>query len=507
MSNNVKKRILMNSIYLYIRSFLTLLISLYSSRLILQALGVESFGVYQLIGGIVTALSFLNSTITSSVQRFISYEVGKGDSLKIRRTFSSLVNVMALLSFVMFFLVMLVGIYLIDNQMDIGSVSVFEARIVLLFSALTLVVTINSIPYNALLVAYEDMNVFAVLDIFYALLKLLSISILFLFTSDRLFLYVLFLFIISLLIRIIYSIVCKHKHIESVYMHCWDKGLVKQIFSFSGWISLSAFSYMLKTQGLSLIMNVFFGPLLNAAYGIAVQVDNALRTMSQSFQLSYSPNITKYYATKDYGQMNKLVYSGAKISTIIVLAISIPLIIETEYVLSIWLGVVPQYAPMIVRLILIQTILITCGCNTNVAIQATGNVKWVEIMCNVVELIAIPLSILIVYYIRIYYLPFAIMGILFLITIIMRLFFLKKYISSFDLYSYMKDIFLKLGSVVIISLIPVLLINTIIEVGVLRLIVSTILYEMLFVFLVYKTCLLQYEKNIVIGIWNKILKR
>ena len=506
MSQSIKKRIVKNSVYLYIRSFITLLITLYSSRLVLQALGVESYGVYQLIGGIVAALAFLNSTITSSVQRFISYEVGKGDSVIITRTFSSIVNVMILLSLIMFVLIMIVGAFLIKTQVNIGDVSINEAMTVLLFSALTLVVTINSIPYNALLIAYEDMNVFAILDILYALLKLFSISILFLFDSNRLFLYVVFLFIATIFIRILYSIVCKRKHKESKYIYCLDKTLLKQIFSFSGWTSLSAFSYMLKTQGLSLVMNVFFGPLLNAAYGIAVQVDNALRTMFQTFQLSYSPNITKLYAANEYFQMNRLIYSGGKICTIIVLAISIPIILETEYILSIWLDTVPRYAPMIVRLLLMQTIFIALGCNSNIAIQATGHVKWVEIICNIIDLIAIPLSVLLVYYYRIYYLPFAVMGVLVFITVIMRLFYLKKYIPSFDLSIYLRDVFFKLGGVVVVSLILPLLIRFNFETDIIRFISITLLYEIIFVVLIYKLCLLQNEKNIVVETLHKVMK-
>lgn len=504
MSQSIKKRIVKNSVYLYIRSFITLLITLYSSRLVLQALGVESYGVYQLIGGIVAALAFLNSTITSSVQRFISYEVGKGDSVIITRTFSSIVNVMILLSLIMFVLIMIVGAFLIKTQVNIGDVSINEAMTVLLFSALTLVVTINSIPYNALLIAYEDMNVFAILDILYALLKLFSISILFLFDSNRLFLYVVFLFIATIFIRILYSIVCKRKHKESKYIYCLDKTLLKQIFSFSGWTSLSAFSYMLKTQGLSLVMNVFFGPLLNAAYGIAVQVDNALRTMFQTFQLSYSPNITKLYAANEYFQMNRLIYSGGKICTIIVLAISIPIIIDTEYVLSLWLNTMPEYAPMIIRLLLIQTIFIALGCNSNIAIQATGNVKWVEIICNIIDFIAIPISILIVYYNRIYYLPFLIMAILVFLTVMMRLFFLKKYMPFFDLSTYIKDNFLKLGGVVVLAVVFPVLIHYNYNFCLLRFFSTTILYEIIFLSLVYKICLLDNEKGILMEIWHKI---
>lgn len=506
-ANGIKKRVFKNSIYLYFRSFITLLVSLYSSRLVLQAIGVENFGVYQLVGGVVSALSFLNSTMSAAVQRFISYEVGLGNKKSIRATFSSLVNVMLLFSILIFVLIMVAGLYLLQFHLDIGEANLSDVKWVLLFSALSLVVTINSIPYNALLIAYEDMNVFAFLDILNSVLKLGAVLMLFLFKSERLFLYALFLFLSSLIIRFLYFIICKCRHKDATYVFYWNTPLVKSIFAFSGWSSITAFSYMLKNQGMSIIMNSFFGPLLNAAYGIAIQVDSTLRVMFQSFQLSYTPNITKLYAKKDFLHMNKLIYSGAKICTIIVLIISIPIILETDYILSLWLNVVPDYAPMIVRMVLFQTIFIVLGCNTNIAIQATGNIKKTEIVCNGIDLTSILLCVILVSFFEIYYLPFALMAFTTLITVSVRLIYLKKLIPSFNLAKYFKDIFCKIGLSVIIALIFPSIVIKAFDFGLFQFLLVVLMYEGVFLYLVGSFCLLPYEKNMLLELRNKIFNK
>lgn len=506
MEQNIKHRVLKNSIKLYIRSFLTLLVSFFTSRVVLQTLGVENFGVYNLVGGIVLSLAFLNSTMVAAAQRFIGYEVGLGDSAKIQRTFSSLINVMAIFSVITFIILMCVGSYLIAYHLDFGNVNRTDAIWVLFFSALNMVVTINSIPYNALLIAFEDMGVFALLDILNAALKLIITLIIVLFDHDRLFFYVFLLFVASAFIRLLYSLICKKKHKEAVYQCVWDGKLVQSMLKFSGWSSLSAFTYILKTQGLSVIMNMFFGPLLNAAYGIASQVDNALRTMWQTFQLAYAPNITKSYAIGNLGQMNKLIYSGGKITTIIVLVISVPILIETEYILGLWLNIVPRYAPMVTRMVLLQTIFVACGCNSNSAVQATGNIKWMEMVCNTIDLIALPLSVLMVYFFRIYYLPFALSAMMMFITMLIRLCFLKRNIPSFNLRTYMTDVLGKNGLVAIIALIIPILLVIEMDACLTRLLLVLISFELVFILCAYNYCLLPYEKTMLVVIRNKIIK-
>ena len=502
-----KKRILKNTIFLYIRSLFTLIISLYSSRLILEALGVENFGVYQLVGGVVAAVSFLNSTLSSATQRFLAYEIGLGNSSKIQKTFSMAVNVHLIFSLILFAVIMGVGAYLLNNHLDIGSVNKMDAILVLLFSALSMVLTVNSVPYNSFLVAQENMAYFAYIDIFGALLKLGVVFLLFVFDSKRLVLYALFLFIVSFIVQVLYYTVCRIKYGDARYSRFWDAKLAKTMLSFSGWTSLSAFAYMIRTQGLSIILNIFFGPLLNAAIGISNQVNAAVRTFSQNFQMSFAPQIVKSYARSEYEKMNNLIFSGAKLSTYLLIIFSLPIIIETDYILHLWLKTVPPYAPLIVKLVLIETIIATLTCTGNQAIRSTGNVKFFELSYNLFEIFSLPLIILILYFFKVYYLPLVIIILFMFLSSFIKLHFLKKQIPGFNMKNYVLSVMAVTIILTIISVIfPTYLCNEL-SPGFVRFVINSLVFEISFWGLVIWKGLNQAEREMLKGVVNKIIKK
>ncbi|MCI6160908.1 MAG: hypothetical protein MR681_06195 [Prevotella sp.] len=502
-----KDSILKNTIFLYIRSFFTLIIYLYTSRLVLKALGIEEFGVYQLVGGIVAALSFINSTMTVATQRFISYEIGIGDKSSIQNVFSTAINVHMILSLIVFILIEVVGMYLLHTHLDIGKVNVLTADWILLFTTLSLVLTINSVPYNSMLVSKENMSYFAYVDILGAILKLGIVYILFLIQAERLILYAFLMFIVSLIIRVIYVIVCRRVYTEARYIRVWDKKLNRKILTFSGWTSLAAFTYMIKNQGLAIILNLFFGPLLNAAIGISAQVNSAVRTFSQNFQMSFSPQIVKTYAQNDFKNMNSLIYSGAKLSTYLLLVISLPIIIETEYILNLWLNVVPQYAVVLVQLTLIETIVQTMTCTGNQAIRATGKVKFFEIVYNFTELMALPTILFCLYVFKVYYLPYIILLIFIFISNCVKIYFLKKQIDGFDAYLYFKDIvlitFLISGLVLIL---PMYIKSTFVQ-GLSRFIGNCFIIEISLFGLIYYLGMNNLEKNLLLSVYRKCLQK
>lgn len=473
-------RILKNTAFLYIRSIISLALKLYTSRIVLDALGVEDFGVYQVVGGLVAMFSFLNSTMASATQRFLSYEIGLGDACRIRKVFSTTVNIHLILSIVIFLLVESVGMYLLSTKLDIGNVDYSTAQWILHFSALSLVLTINNVPYNSLLISKENMSYFAYIDIGGEVLKLLVGFSLALFTSGRLVYYAAFMFVVALLIRTTYAVVCHKKYAESRYLLTWDKALLKTIASFSGWTTLSAVSFMLKTQGVALILNVFLGPILNAATGIANQVNSAIKTFSQNFQMSFMPQIVKTYAREEYATMNQLVFSGAKLSAYLLMALAGPVILEIGYLLNLWLVNVPPYTESIVVLILIESILQTMTCTGNTAVRATGKVMRYEIAYNSIELFALPVTIFLLYFHSCYYVPFLVIIAFTLMSSLVKLLFMNRLLPLFKFRYYLLHIFFKSSIFMLVALAFPFFLKSHIECGLARLLINLALYEIVF---------------------------
>lgn len=494
------KRILKNTVFLYMRSIISLILKLYTSRIVLDALGVENFGVYQVIGGLVTMFSFLNSTMAAATQRFLSYEIGIGDNMRIRKVFSTTINIHIILSVIIFLLVESIGLYFLNTKLDIGKVDKTVAEWVLHFTALSLVLTINSVPYNSLLISRENMSYFAYIDIIGEILKLLVGFSLTLFTSDKLIYYAVLMFVVALIVRLAYTIICHRKYIESHYLWIWDKTLLKKIASFSGWTTLSAISFMVKTQGITLILNIFLGPLLNAAMGIANQVNSAIRTFSQNFQMSFMPQIVKTYAREEYTTMNQLIFSGAKMSTYLLMALAGPVMLEINYLLDLWLITIPQHTNILVILILIESILQTMTCTGNTAVRATGKVMWYEIVFNGVELLALPIAILLLYINTQYYIPFLVIIGFTIGSSFIKLFFLKKLVPKFKKENYLINIFFKCTIFMILSLvIPSVLFSHMNE-GIFKLLLNSGIYELIFLSCIILIGLNKQEKRLVISI-------
>ena len=462
---NTKKRILKNTLYLYARSILSLVLKLYISRLVLLGLGIENFGVYQVVGGLVGMFSFLNSTMAAASQRFISYEIGLGEKGNVQKVFSTTLNIHIILGIIIFLVVEIAGQILLNTQLDIGGVDISTAEWVLHFTALSTVLTIVSVPYNSLLISKEDMKYFAYIDLFGVILQLfvaLSLT----YISDHVLIWYAFLmFVVAAIVRVSYSFVCSRKYKDVKYKYVWDQALIKRIFSFSGWTTFSAINYIIKTQGVSVVLNVFLGPIINAAVGIGNQVNNAIKTFSQNFQMSFMPQIVKSYANQDFQQMNKLIVSGAKLSTMLLVAISVPVMLECDNILHLWLKDVPPNTSVIVILILVETIFQTMTCTGNTAIRATGNVCRFEIIYNSVELVSLPFILL------------------------------------------WLEIFLQLPLVVVSSVIIPIILKTMMEESFIRFCLEAFLFESFFVIITYAWGLNKWEKQIIKNAIRIISKR
>ena len=504
--------ILRNSIYLYIRAIVSLILRLVTTRLVLQALGVEEYGVYQVIGGLVAMFGFLNGSLSEATIRFLAYEIGKEDKQQLNKVFSTAVIVHALFAFIVFVAIEIVGVLAVQSgYIKLGSVSVETALWILHFTAFSAVLTITSVPYNSIILAKEDMSYFAYIDLFGVLLSFILGCTLSLFQSDRLIYYGFLTFVISFIVRLAYYIVCHKKYPETRARLVWDKELLKKMTGFSAWTSFSSISYMVRNQGLTLIVNFFFGPILNSAVGVSNQVNQGVKTFSVNFQAAFSSQITKTYAQEKYERMSNLVISGAKLSTYLMLIFSIPMIIESSFILKTWLAEVPAHTDVIMILIVFESIIATMTCTGNAAIRANGRIKKYELCFNTVYLLSMPIMFIWLFLQKEFYIPFVLILLFVIVSTIIKLFFIANSIPGFNLKKYIYETFISVPVITVLSVVMPFLIHLCIDEGFVRFVASFLSFEMMFILFVYLFGLNEKEKelavsklNNVFGKWRKV---
>lgn len=385
------KRIAKNTLLLYVRTLFSMLISLYTSRVILQTLGVKDYGIYNVVGGVVTMFSILSGSLSAAISRFITYELGKGDTKKLSTIFSSVVNIQIGLSLIIVLLAETIGLWFLNVKMNIPADRMYASNWVYQLSILTFVLGLISVPYSAVIVAYERMSTFAYIGIFETTAKLVVVYMLLLFTCDKLILFATLMAMIALIIRFIYGVYCKRHFEECNYKFVYDNTLFKKMFSFAGWNFLGAGSALLMSQGVNILMNMFFGVTLNVARGIANQVDNAVQQFVNNFTTAINPQITKSYATDNLSYMHQLVSVGSKYSFFLTWFFALPILLETNRILSIWLKVVPEYSVLFLKLT-IGISLISVISNTLVtSMLATGDIKKYQIIVGGLGMTIFPL--------------------------------------------------------------------------------------------------------------------
>lgn len=389
-SNN--KRIAKNTLLLYFRTILIMLINLYMSRVVLEALGVEDFGIYNAVGGVVAMFSVISGALSSAISRFITYELGKGDTSRLNKIFSTSVNIQVGLCLVILVVAEPLGIWFLNTHMSIPDGRMEAANWVLQFSLLSFCINLISVPYNAAIIAHERMSAFAYISIVEALLRLGVVFTLTVTMFDKLVSYAFLLVMVALTVRVLYSIYCNRNFEECHYKWIYDKPILKEMTGFAGWSFLTNTAYIFNTQGVNILINLFFGVTLNAARGIATQVDAAVMQFVNNFTMALNPQITKSYAQGDIAQMTKLVFLGAKFTTYMTFFFAIPLIAETDYVLSVWLKEVPEHSAMFVRLGIIAAIIDRFGMTCSTAYSATGKIKDYVVWVSVAGCLVFPLT-------------------------------------------------------------------------------------------------------------------
>lgn len=343
------KRIARNTLLLYFRMLFLMIISLYTSRIVLNALGVEDFGIYNVAGGVVAMFSILSGSLSAAISRFITYELGKNNILKLKVIFSSAITIQIGLGIVIVFFAETIGIWFLNTQMNIPIERMVAANWVLQFSIITFIINLISVPYNAVIIAHEKMSAFAYISIFEAIGKLLIAYLITISPIDKLIFYAILMCVVAIAIRLLYGYYCKRHFDECRFHFIWNKQIFQQIFSFAGWNFIGASSAVLRDHGGNIIINLFCGPTVNAARGIAFQVNNAIQGFVSNFMTALNPQITKSYAVKNYTYMMTLIFQGARLSFYMLLLLSLPIIINTHYLLTLWLNTVPEHTVLFVR--------------------------------------------------------------------------------------------------------------------------------------------------------------
>lgn len=392
MSQSDNRRIARNTLLLYFRMFITTIVGLYTSRVVLKTLGVSDYGIYNVVGGIITMASFLNAAMVAASQRFLSYELGKGDEERLSRVFCTSINIHAAICFVAFVIAETVGLWFLNARLNIPDGRMVAANCVYQASIISFMINVMSVPYNSAIVAHEKMSAFAYISILDVILKLLIVYLLLLFPFDKLIVYSILMVCVVGLIRVCYTVYCKRHFMECSYRFILDVPLFKEMFSFAGWSILGNLGFSFKDQLSNIILNLFYGTPVNAARGIGMQVTAHVTTFAHSFTMALNPQITKQYAAGNLEGSRRLVYAGSRYTFYLLTLVAIPVVINIDYILRLWLGIVPDYTSQFVILSIITSLIYAMSECVTKAIQATGRIKWFQIGISAIMLSELPVA-------------------------------------------------------------------------------------------------------------------
>lgn len=438
------KRIAKNTLLLYIRMFISIIIGLYTSRVILEVLGVNDYGIYNVVGGIVAMFAFLNSAMTAASQRFISFELGTGNLEKLKKVFSTSVEIHLVIAFIIFLLAETIGLWFLNTKLNIEPDRMIAANWVYQSAILSFMLTVVSVPYNACIVAHEHMQAFAYISILEVVLKLAIVFLLTIIPYDKLITYSILVLSVAIIIRVIYGLYCKKHFSECSFYWTYDKKLFREMFGFAGWSLIGNLGFAIKDQGSNIVLNLFYGTALNAARGVALQVNGIVSSFSSNFIMALNPQITKQYASGNIDQSINLVYAGCRFSFYLLSIITVPILINIDYILSLWLGEnVPSYTSDFLFYSLWASIIASMATPIVNALQATGNIRAFQIIIFLIMICEMPLAYIIL---SLGYEPYFMMfGTLFvtIIGLVARFMLLKKQIKKYSIRYFVFNVILK----------------------------------------------------------------
>ncbi|WP_455629946.1 lipopolysaccharide biosynthesis protein [Parabacteroides sp.] len=439
-----------------------MLVSLYTSRVTLEVLGINDFGIYNAVGGVVAMFSILSGSLSAAISRFITYELGEGNEEKLKTIFSSALTIQAILCLLVLVFAETIGLWFLNVKMNIPIERVAAANWVFQFSILTFSISLISIPYNAAIISHERMTLFAYISVLEAIGKLLIAYLITVSFGDKLAIYSALICLIAFMSNCVYRVYCKRHFRECHYCFIWDRLLLKQMFGFAGWNFIGASAAVLRDQGGNIVINLFCGPVVNAARAIAFQVNGSIHGFVANFMTALNPQITKAYAAGENEYMMSLIFQGARLSFYMLLLLSLPVLVNTHYILQLWLNVVPDHTVFFVRLVLIFAMCESVSNPLITAMLATGDIKKYQIVVGGLQMMNLPVSYVLL---RLGFFPEIILVVAIIISqccLAARLFMLRRMIHL-SVVDYLRKVYWNVLFVSVLSAIPPFFVSSYVE--------------------------------------------
>lgn len=449
-SNN--KRIAKNTLLLYFRLIFTLAVSLFTSRVILQVLGIDDYGVYNVVAGVVGMFSLFTTSLSAAISRFLTFALGKDDEDNLKKVFSTSVTILLVLGLIILVLAESLGVWFLNAKLNIPDDRMYAANWIIHFSIFTFIINLLSVPYNAAIIAHERMSIFAYISILEVVLKLIIVYMLYVSPFDKLITYAALLTSVAFIIRLVYGIYCSRKFVECRFHFVYDKGLFKEMTSFAWWNFFGSGAYLFNTQGVNIVTNIYFNVAANAARGVANQVEGIIKQFVFNFTTAINPQITKSYAQGNLNYTYNLVCYGSKFCYFLMLIFTVPFMFEAETVMKLWLNNYPPEAPLFLRLSLIGTMVDLLGNSPAVAAWATGNIKRYYIYVASVGCLVFPLSWVAFAVGMPAYFSYIIFFVVYIVVLFVKLHIIKGLID-FPVSKYFKEVLLPVIYTTIISII------------------------------------------------------
>ncbi|MBO5864557.1 MAG: lipopolysaccharide biosynthesis protein [Bacteroidaceae bacterium] len=508
MSNNTEanKRIAKNTMLLYIRMGVMMIISFFTARITLEALGVVDYGINNVVGGLVAMFSIISGSLSASVSRFMTFGLGKGDDKELNIIFSTSINIHIILAVIIVIAIETIGIWFLNNKMVIPTERLYAAHWILQSSTFMFAIGLLSVPYNATIVAHEKMGVYAYFTLFDAISKLAVIFAIKYYGGDKLILLAIISLIPSLIKQFYFWQYSKRNFKECTYHAIWNKRVFKEMFGFAGWNFIGASSAQMKNQGVNIVINMFTNPAVNAARGIAMQVNSIIGEFAGNFMYAISPQITKEFAANNFNRMHKLIFNGTRFTYYLFLLLSVPIFFEVETILYIWLGQVPEHTVLFTRLIIVLSLAEIIS-NTLITAQlATGKIRNYQIVVGGTQMLNLPISYI---FLRLGYFPEITVVIAIIISQICfyeRLLFLRKMVNLPSL-RYFKEVYLKLILVTALSAIVPAIVYSAIENPTIRFFATCATSLAATISVIYAVGLKKEERSIAIRYIKKIVRK
>jgi O-antigen/teichoic acid export membrane protein len=492
---------------LYFRMILTMLVSLYTSRVVLNTLGVEDYGTYNVVGGVVTMFGFFNGSMGSATQRFLSFEIGQKDYIQLRKIFNTAQIIHIGIALIIFFLAETIGLWFVTTHLNLPEGRMEAARWVYQYSILSFMVSITQLPYNAIIIAREEMSVYAYISILEVVLKLFIVFMLTWISFDKLKLYGILIFVVSFVVAAIYRIYTLRHFDETRFELVKDKSLYKILISYSGWNLFGGIASVTKIEGVSIILNIFYGTVVNASQGVANQVSAAVTSFVGNFQMASNPQIIKSYAAEDKEYMTKLVIRTAKFSFYLLFILTLPVMLEIDYILKNWLKLVPGYTAVFTILILINALIDTVSGPLMTALQATGEIKLYQAVVGILLILILPISYLLFKYGYPPQFTFIVSISIAIVAFIFRLLLAKKQIPEFSIRQFLQEIVIRNIPVILLSGLIPWLIKINMQTGFIRLMIVTMCSLCISIVTIYFVGLKTNEKFFVKNAFNGIVSK